>query len=1123
MTMVSKSKTIMKRIFSAIILGVSLIAFGATFTGCTKEMVDINDEVALGRCLTPTELSAKVIDGEFIEFSWTKSKGATEFVLELYSDEEMKQKVETFTIPAADVPYKADLEADMTYYARVKGVNGDGIIEDSNWATFDRALQTYAIKSSLNPELVDRSASSITIKWTKDPEVDHIRITPALNAGEDYTRFEVSADAQAAGQVEVTGLKPSVKYMLAVHFKSAERGNVVAWTHPDTENAVRVSSIAEFKEKYANGQSKFVFAYSDTPYEYGEFKVADFTHDLEIYGELSEDGEFPTLLMNTKPSSTVKKLHFERMHLCGAPGETVGASNYFVNVQDVGQDIESITFLNCKITEFERALYYDNNNGKLGSLVIKECEVNTIKQSFIDSRQKGSSEFGSLLIENSTIQNIGYAFLRFAAGVNPAITLKNNTIYNCGFASGHNLGFISVAEDIETFTMESNLILGIADVSGANKNQLFVTTKAKTMNKNFFYDCYKDFIGDEAAVTYATVGGAMLQTNPVVDAIGGLFNVTDASVKEAGAGDPRWLQAYVEVPEDLTQTVTSSVTTWDLEDAKTFRGKADKDMVRGNIRFYVQNTPFNLGGGKIEFTGKSVVDKAGVPTDAGMGIKVNQPGSIVVSTAASELAGKHSHLTVSLNGEISASVPVGAEYQKVTFPNITEESTVYITACDPIAISFLQWTDDIEVINNVLDTPVLSIDKTSVQERDEETVTVSWEAVDYAGAYEVTFNEKKTVVTETSFEINTAALAVEEDGADFKVSVKAVPDSDDYIRVESQPAEVSFHVNDVPVVDTGEVVDPSAITETYFAELTEAGGFAAQKFNDGSGAVTLDKLTFGDKAELDGKRYKHGGGSTLGEDGIPTNRYVSFKITRAGTITHKVISGSSTATDRAYAVALVTNVAGTKTVKVLYQEFSPTSSDAEPVRTEVTADMLAGITEAAVVYIYTLANCNTYAVGYDPVPAAPAGVDYVWDFSAPEWVDAMNGSGIAANTNDNNWNLEVNGLKVIAGSGSIKWNFSGETYFWQPGGAGTDAKRYFEFTTEMAGMLTVYASNTGSSEDLTRMVTVKVGDGAEESLPGGYSSSNGAVPVEFNITAGTVKIYATGNGLRFYKIEFHSN
>lgn len=415
----------------------------------------------------------------------------------------------------------------------------------------------------------------------------------------------------------------------------------------------------------------------------------------------------------------------------------------------------------------------------------------------------------------------------------------------------------------------------------------------------------------------------------------------------------------------------------------------------------------------------------------------------------------------------------------------------------------------------------MSIDKTVVDERAEGQITLTWEPVDYAASYNVTVDGKKKNITETTYSFATATFAVEEEGGDFAIQVTAVPADDDYTREESAPAELSFHVNDVPIVDTGEIVDPSAITETYFVDLTEAGGFAAQKFEDGTGSVTIDKLTFGDKAELDGKRYKHGGASVLGEDGIPTNRYVSFKITRAGTISHKVISGSSSATDRAYAVALVTNVAGTKTVNVLYQEYSPTSSEAEPVTTEVTADMLAGITEAAVVYIYTLANCNTYAVGYDPVPAAPAKVDKVWDFSSAEWVAAMESSG-ASNTDLLDVEVEVDGLKFVAGGQKVKWNKSGETYYWQPGGKSDGTYRYFEFTTDVAGKLTVYASNTGSSEDLTRMVTVKVGDAEPESLPGGYSSSDLGHAVDFDITAGTVKIYPTGNGLRFYKIEFHS-
>jgi len=1116
----------MKRIFSAIISGTSLILFGAGLSSCTEEMVDINDEVALGRCLTPTELSAKVINGEFIEFSWTKSKGATEFVLELYSDEPMTELVESITIPAAEVPYTADLEADMTYYARVKGVNGDGAIADSHWATFDRALQTYAIKSSLNPELVDRTASSITIKWAKDPEVDHVRITPALNAEEEYTRFDVDAAAVEAAQVEVTGLNPSVKYTLAVHFKSADRGQITAWTQPDLEGVTRVESAEAFAAALADGQSRFVFPYNDgIRYELGELQI---NHSLELYGETSKDGKFPNVLVSIKfknGGTADAKFHFEQLHLDGSAGQVYGERSNIIDISEAvaTNKIESFTVLNCEVSNYTKNVYYDNKGVTLGSLVLRESiftNIGSASQDFASFRADATA-CNSILIENNTIINNHRDILRIDKCAVPSIIFRNNTVVTNGKLTDG--GLFIVQKDVTVFEMTSNLFL---DVYKAEKGLILdAKCKAPTLvANNFFFnsDTEADPLGTSKELLLAN-GGAVLESSPCKDYIGGVCNVIDETVLAAKAGDPRWLVPYVEVPEDLTQTVTSTITTWDLNDATVFRGKADKDMVRGNIRFYVQNTPFNLGGGMIEFTGKSTVDDAGVPTDAGMGIKVNEPGSIVVSTAASELAGEHSHLTVSLNGEVSASVPVGAEYQKVTFPNITEESTIYITACDPIAITFLQWTSDVQVLDKVLATPVVSIDKTVVNERAEGEITLTWEPVDYAASYNVTIDGKKKNITETTYSFATAAFAVEEEGGDFAIQVTAVPADDDYTREESAPAELSFHVNDVPIVDTGEVVDPSAITETYFAELTEAGGFAAQKFEDGAGAVTIDKLTFGDKAELDGKRYKHGGATVLGEGGIPTNRYVSFKITRPGTISHKVISGSSSATDRAYAVALVTNVAGTKTVNVLYQEYSPTSSSAEPVTTEVTADMLAGITEAAVVYIYTLANCNTYAVGYDPVPAAPAKVDKVWDFSATEWVDAMTGSGIAANTNDSNWNLEVDGLKVVSGGGSIKWNFSGETYFWQPGGKSDGTTRYFEFTTDVAGKLTVYASNTGSSEDLDRKVTVKVGDGEPESLPGGYSSSDLGHAVDFNITAGTVKIYPTGNGLRFYKIEFHSN
>ena len=1113
---------------------------GMAFPSCTEEMVDLNDEISLGRCLTPTELSAKIVNGEFIEFSWTKSKGATEFVLELYSDEAMTSLVETITIPAEEIPYTADLEADMTYYARVKGVNAEGTIEDSHWAVFDRALQTYAIKSSLNPELVDRSASSITIKWTKDAEVDHIRVTPAVKAGDEYTRFDVNADAVAAAQVEVTGLNPSVNYTLAVHFKSADRGQVSAWTRPSIEGATEVSTSAALAQAIADKAPVIKVAYSEAPYVLGSVVLGG---SVAIYGDATAQGAQPVIQGGLKISADVKKIHLEAVTFDGA-----GLADYPHNLTfDAAAEVESISIINCNLNNYLRGVLYENSKGpSVTSILYDGVAVNNVGGDGGDCFDfRGSATVGTIEFRNSTLNGGARTWFRIdAKTVLESISMTNCTFNNLCFANnGNNNGIFNIralnaAGTAPVFVLKKNVFLNMNDENkrccliAKNSTSAFPTEIAD----NFFYNCYDRFFipqkdgsslsgedlkkaADEGRALILVNGSVELADDPCVDSVRDKLNITSAEVMEANAGDPRWYAAYVEIPEDLTQAVTATGKVWDLTDGQTFKKMADKDMVRDGIRFYVKNTPVNFTKEGFEFSGEATVGADGIPTDGAIGIKVNEPGSIVISVA--EATG-HSNLTVSLDGKVSAAVPAGAELQKVTFANIDKESMIYIYGCHPATMTFLQWTSDVEVLDKVLATPVVKISKTTVNERAEDEITLTWDAIDYAGSYNVTVDGKVKNVTETTYTFSTANYDVEEEGGDFAIQVTAVPADDDYIRVESQPAELSFHVNDVPIVDTGEVVDPSAITETYFAELTEAGGFATQKFAEGTGLVTIGKLTFGDKAELDGKRYKHGGASALGEDGIPTNRYVSFKITRAGTISHKVISGSSSATDRAYAVALVTNVAGAKTVKVLYQEYSPTSSSAEPVKTEVTADMLAGITEAAVVYIYTLANCNTYAVGYDPVPAAPAKVDKVWDFSATEWVDAMTGSGIPANENNSEWNLEVNGLKVVSAGGSIKWNKSGETYYWQPGGKSDGTTRYFEFTTDVAGTLTVYSSNTGGSEDMSRMVTVKVGDAEPESLPGGSPSGNEPTKNDFNVGAGTVKIYPTGNGLRFYKIEFHS-
>lgn len=1121
----------MKRIFSAIV-GAALIAFGAVFTGCTPEEIMIQDEITLGRCLTPTELSAKIINGEIIEFDWTKSKGATDFVLELYSDEAMTTLEETATIPADQVPYKWDLEADMTYYARVKAIDqSENGLKESNWAMFEEGLNTYAIKSSLNPELVDRSVSSITVKWTKDPEVDHIRITPALSAEDGaYTRFDVSADAVAAAQVEVTGLNPSVKYTLAVHFKSAQRGTVAAWTRPSIEGATEVATSEALAQAITDKAAVIKVAYSETPYVLGSVVLGG---PVAIYGDATAQGAQPVIQGGLKIGADVTKIHLEAITFEGAQ-----MADYPHNLTfDAAAQVESITVVNCTLNNYLRGIMYENSKApSVGSIVYNDVVVNNVGGDGGDCFDfRGKATVGSISFTNCTLNGGARTYFRIDANtVLESISVTNSTFNNLCFANnGNNNGIFNIralnaAGAAPAFVLKKNVFLNMND---ENKRCCLIAKNSTSafpseIADNFFFNCYDRFfipqqdgssLSGDAFTTAATEGRARILVNgsaeltadPCVDSVRDKLNVTDKAVIEAQAGDPRWYAAYVEIPEDLTQGVTATGKEWDLTDGQTFKKLADKDMVRDGIRFFVKNTPINFTKEGFEFSGEATVGADGVPTDGAIGIKVNEPGSIIISVAA---ATGHSNLTVSLDGKVSAAVAAGAEYQKVTFANVSGEQMIYIYGCHPATMTFLQWTSDVQVLDKVLATPVVKMNKKTVNERAEDEITLTWDAIDYAGSYKVTVDGKAKEVTETTYTFSTAGYSVEEAGGDFAIQVTAVPAKDDYTRVESQPAELSFHVNDVP--------EEPGVKIVRYALTFPVGGNAEEKYVCEDNAGFYVQTTGGWVIDANSQKFAVPGdtetvsySSRLKGSKTSDSKTMTITVPNDGKLYIAARSANSSATDRTMAL-----MQGDKEI------LAPTViKDADKMTEPAAFPFVVVDVKAGDIQVILNNGINFYGIVYDAIEGSAAPVEKIWDFSSAEWVAAMEGSGIAANTNDSNWNLEVDGLKVVSGGGSIKWNVSEGVYFWQPGGKSDGTTRYFEFTAEGAGKLIVHASNTGNSEDLTRMVTVKVGDGEPESLPGGYASGAGAVPVEFNVTPGVVRIYPTGNGLRFYKIEFYQN
>ena len=150
----------------------------------------------------------------------------------------------------------------------------------------------------------------------------------------------------------------------------------------------------------------------------------------------------------------------------------------------------------------------------------------------------------------------------------------------------------------------------------------------------------------------------------------------------------------------------------------------------------------------------------------------------------------------------------------------------------------------------------------------------------------------------------------------------------------------------------------------------------------------------------------------------------------------------------------------------------------------------------------------------DNVQDKSGAISYTWDFSTAEWQAALaEQAPDARDANQTNWSVSLAGLTYTSGKSS-KWSSA----YIQPGGAGTSTDRVFSFTAPKDGVLKVTASNTGSTAATDRYVTV-LNDGTETSLVGAVPSTSPTV-LTFEVKEGAVKVYPTGNALRFYKLAF---
>ena len=1090
------------------------LAAVALLPGCVQKEWNEITELNLARCLEPQNLSARVdaTAGDVVTFGWDVNKDAGGYELVVYTDEGMTQMENSWVLEPSEVPFTTRLTADQKYWFTVQAyrvdANGDKVTSTlSHIAVYDGSVKTYAVKDNLFLEVTGRSTSSVSLAWSNEvsdyTEVTNLSAVPVK--GGSTVKKDLSGSEAAAAAATIDGLDPSTEYQITLFYMSAARGAVDTWTKAEPGSAVTITTSDELKTAVAAG-GNYYLPYSDTPYSMGTAKPAD---DLTLVGELGPDGSKPVVAGKVELTADLvtpnAKLYFENIKFDGTGNSRI--------VEHTGGSpvVESIKFLNCEITGYLAGFFYGNNENvvKIGKFIFDSCDMYGIIGSGGDAFDiRKTTEIDEVAFLNNTMYD-GIRTL-FRIDASDAIKIghidfENNTVKNIAtMDDGNNRGIFAIRVPHE-MTLKNNLFLfedGGKTGDEADKAQLFqnnantVEPTFKAASGNYSYAHGKDFF---TKISAQAAGFVVMNVDPCYNSKGNFFQLAAQDLIENKVGASKWWIQYVEKTEDLTQNVIAGAHTWNLQDASLFAGDVKNSRVRDELLLVgTEATPLNADGG-INFKQASVLNRKGVPTEGYAAFKVDGPGSVDMllsdpdKTGASVVVALFDDkgLTV-LGGAVASSA--NPEVQKVVVPEVNGEGTIYLYSTGAVSIVKLAWSEDTLALDKVLATPKPVVEPVTLTEGDETAVTITWDAIPNAATYVVVFNKRAhDPQTETSYTVPAEDIAELKAGL-YTFTVQAFPADGDLYYQASEKGNASFAIQ--PKGGGGEMVEVTWTWDFSAADWQEQfAKYGASGADITNWNLTYDNLTIysAAKSKYNTTYFQWGGKGSL------SDRYMKFTAPEQGTL--KVWAsntGSSNAADR-----FVTVNQDGEEVSIV----GGVPSNGEPAVCEFSV-------KAGDVYIYCTGNAlRYYKVEFTYTTGPAAAVEYDWDFSAADWQAEFGKLG-AVGADITNWNLTYDNLTIVSAAKS-KYN---TTYF-QWGGKGSLSDRYMKFTAPDQGTLTVWASNTGSSNATDRLVTVNQ-EGEEVSIVGGVPSNGDPAVCEFSVKAGEVYIYCTGNALRFYHVHY---
>lgn len=1028
----------MKSIFRKWMSGLLLIAT-AGLGGCSDDPDGINDELVLDRALMPLNVMGSVLTtGNQIRLTWDVRTTDTYEVV-VYSDEGLTQKVTTLSdIQPTDLPVTFDLKVEVDYYATVQAFSSNERTAPSKVAIVG-PMTTYAIMSPLNPVVTARTSESVTLKWDQDDFVSHLLATPVAATAEEPVRLDLSEDQIAQAEATISGLKPSTEYFITVCYNSAVRGGQDVWTRPDTKGASEAATAEELLRLVADGATQILLTNTETPYDVtppsepaGSTNALStaLTQDLAIYGQASTEGKKPTIIglaAKLGVGNAAYSFHLEDLVLNGNGGGSV------VAIELANVKIENLTVKNCEVYNYTKGVIAETLDQADNGIDVQKMTFDGLYMHDIAGEGGDAIDFRfgtyhEVSVVNSTFYNGGRGFIFMQRGTIPGkVTVSNNTISNFSLATNRK-GLICLRATgltTENFTVSNNLIL---NEYLASKDFSFISNYSDaivpTMSSNYFFNYYDNaekkegfFYASNLSLTPESIlvnGSKVLSEDPCEASDRGKFYLVNGEIASVRVGDPRWWNAVAPViPEQTELNAITEATVWNFADPETFGAQTiDRNRILGNLQFLVNDaeTPMAItGNGTISFSAASTFSPVDEPTNNALAFKVSVPGSVLITPSD---AGYNKHMELIVNGSRYA-LPADGSQSKFGFGDIQGETMIYICSCSPVELEALEWS--LEVVSGgepkVLETPVFTTTELpSLDQGTSQAVTVSWNAVPNAAAYEVTFNGKTQTVETPTYEISASTVAALKAG-NYTVTVVAKAAEGSLNWTDSEAASLPMRINEVQTtILTSHTWDFSDAEIFPAGELSESAVYGNLQFLANSGK----KMEIEHSVDAEGKktdRIKFKGGSEL-EGVTPLSRAVALRVNGNGVLTLLAVSSSSSDPDRKVGVSA--------NGKEYLNEACPTSSSGEP-KTVTFTDL----TGETMIYIYAYDNINLYALSWEPDPSTvPTTQEYTMTLTGTAGVLSTNISGLPSS-----WKEEDTTWTATDDTGKSTITFMGNVYF----------------------------------------------------------------------------------------------